>query len=121
MASVKAARSERPCSKCGSTWVRIICVARVSVYRDSESGEILDDVNVLDDKPVAVAGQCLDCGVERTIPLFDPPEMRMFCYSPPKLSRRDQRIREVRLKSNSAATGTVAERAVSHCLERRKC
>jgi hypothetical protein len=49
MASVKAARSERPCSKCGSTWVRIIYVARVSVYRDSESGARGADVQFLKD------------------------------------------------------------------------
>jgi hypothetical protein len=46
---VKAARSERPCSKCGSTWVRIIYVARVSVYRDSESGARGADVQFLKD------------------------------------------------------------------------
>jgi hypothetical protein len=78
----KATQSDRACSKCGSTWVRTIFVARVSLYRDAETGEIVDDINMLDDKPVPVAAQCLDCRSERALGSDLSGLMRTYFYSP---------------------------------------
>jgi hypothetical protein len=63
MVKAKLSQFGRRCSKCGSTSLRVLCVGRVSLYYDTESGDLLDDVNVLDDETLRVeAVQCMDCG-----------------------------------------------------------
>ena len=82
--------SKRRCSKCGSTWIRVRCTGRVSLYYDTETADLLDELNLLDEETLRVEMvHCMECG-ETSAPLEAESfgAVRLFLAPPPKVPRQ---------------------------------